>query len=368
MPSSARIAFFISPHGFGHAARASAVISVLQQRRPALHIDLYSQTPTWFFNDSLSGSYAHHELLTDVGLAQINPLEVDLPATLKRLDGFLPFSEDLLETQARQLKQSHCRLVVCDISPLGIAVAARAGIPSVLIENFTWDWIYKGYSTFDAPFAKHTEILKETFAKARFRIQVQPNCSLQPADLTTGPVSRKPKKSRQETREQLKIPDRKKLVLITMGGIPDTYRFLDPLRKFSDCCFLVPGSNVDMEVHGNLTLLPYHSRFHHPDLVQAADVVIGKVGYSTLAEVYHAGIPFGYFTRPGFRESDVLAAFVQEQMQGVALQGCEYRDGSWITRLPELLELPLIKRNDANGADCVVAFLDDLICQMDGTP
>jgi hypothetical protein len=31
----------------------------------------------------------------------------------------------------------------------------------------------------------------------------------------------------------------------------------------------------------NLVLLPHHSGFYHPDLVNASDAVIGKVGYST---------------------------------------------------------------------------------------
>ncbi len=368
MPLSARIAFFISSHGFGHAARASAVISVLQKQMPGLHVDIYSLTPSWFFIDSLAGSYEYHQLLTDIGLAQINPLEVNIPETLQRLDRFLPFAEDLLADLAQQLRQSQCRLVVCDISPLGIAVAERAGITSVLIENFTWDWIYDGYRVLDDRFAGHSEILKNIFAKASFRIQIQPNCSPQHSDLTTGPVSRKPKRSKLETRTQLRIPDCKKLVLMTMGGIPGAYHTLEPLQKFNDCCFLVPGDNVEMEVHDNLILLPYHSSYYHPDLVQAADVVIGKVGYSTLAEVYQAGIPFGYFTRPGFRESAVLSAFIREQMQGIELRDSEYGDGSWISRLPELLAMPRTERNGPNGADGVAAFLNKLILREGKTP
>ncbi|NQU64479.1 MAG: hypothetical protein HQ517_09385, partial [SAR324 cluster bacterium] len=127
LPSN-KIAFFISPHGFGHAARAAAVISVLQKRMPSIHVDLFSRTPAWFFSDSLEGPYTYHELATDIGLVQTNPLTEDLPATLDRLDEFMPFAEELILKLVRQLRQSGCRLVICDISPLGIAVAERAGI------------------------------------------------------------------------------------------------------------------------------------------------------------------------------------------------------------------------------------------------
>ena len=36
-------------------------------------------------------------------------------------------------------------LVVGDVPPLAFAAAHAAGIPSIAIANFTWDWIYEGY-------------------------------------------------------------------------------------------------------------------------------------------------------------------------------------------------------------------------------
>ena len=47
----------------------------------------------------------------------------------------LPYSEELLNDLARQC--AGCRFILADIAPLGIAVAQRTGIPSVLVENFT---------------------------------------------------------------------------------------------------------------------------------------------------------------------------------------------------------------------------------------
>ena len=92
------------------------------------------------------------------------------------------------------------------------------------------------------------------------------------------------------------------------------------------------------------------------------------LAFLTITSRYFICRTFGYFTRPGFRESAVLSAFVQEKMQGIELRDSEYRDGRWVTRLPDLLELPLIERGGENGADGVAGFLDDLIHQMDGTP
>ena len=70
-----------------------------------------------------------------------------------------------------------------------------------------------------------------------------------------------------------------------------------------DVTFVIPGGADDYLWQENLVLLPHHSRFYHPDLVAAADAVVGKVGYSTVAETFHAGAPLGYVPRTRFRES-----------------------------------------------------------------
>ena len=71
-----------------------------------------------------------------------------------------------------------------------------------------------------------------------------------------------------------------------------------------------------MHIEGHVTCLPHQSDYYHPDLIRAADVVVGKAGYSTLAEVYHAGTPFGCVGRSGFRETDILEAFMAAHMPG----------------------------------------------------
>ena len=74
---------------------------------------------------------------------------------------------------------------------------------------------------------------------------------------------------------------------------------------------MIPGS--PHRAHdGHIIRLPAQSAFYHPDLIHAADVVVGKLGYSTLAEVWAAGVPFGYVVRPQFPESGPLEAWAQQ--------------------------------------------------------
>ena len=78
-----RVAFFISPHGFGHAARAASVMEALAEIESSLQFDIFTTVPDWFFANSNSFGYQYHRLETDIGLIQKTPFEEDLPATVQ---------------------------------------------------------------------------------------------------------------------------------------------------------------------------------------------------------------------------------------------------------------------------------------------
>lgn len=354
------IAYFISDHGFGHATRAGAVMAAILQVEPAACFEVFTQAPGWLFHDMAPGACTLHSLLTDVGVAQSGPLVENLPLTLQRLDEFLPFDPTLVAGLARKIEELRCSLVVCDIAPLGIAVARAAGRPSVLIENFTWDWIYAGYADQEPRLKTHSAYLQEVFASADYRIQTEPACRTASADLVTHPVSRLPRRSREETRARLGLPAEAPAVLITMGGIPHTYDFWDQLSDRPQVYFIVAGSCETTACSGNVVRLPQHSEFFHPDVINACDAVVGKAGYSTVAETYHAGLPFGYVPRERLRETSVLKAFIRREMQGIEISEAEFKAGTWMERLPELVALPRLPRRAVNGA----AQTADFICRL----
>src|SRR6266705_6379839 len=198
-----RIAYFVTPHGFGHAARASAVMVALQEIDPDIQFDIFTQVPHWFFQDSLVRDGRYYHVCTDIGLVQTTSLHEDLPATVRRLDRFFPCDGALVTTLAALLRSTACALVLCDIAPLGLVAARAAGVPAVLIESFTWDWIYQGYVQEEAILTRHIAYLQPIFASANFHVQMEPVCRPRPADLTALPVSRQPQRSRQQTRAQL---------------------------------------------------------------------------------------------------------------------------------------------------------------------
>jgi UDP:flavonoid glycosyltransferase YjiC (YdhE family) len=358
MTAQRRFAYFITPHGYGHATRACAVMLALRRASPGVFFEIYTRVPLWVFSASLGDGFNYHELFTDVGLIQDSVMDENLPETVRRLGEIYPFDADLVRRLAGDLKASGCEVVLCDVAAMGIAAARAAGLPSILIENFTWDWIYEGYLDAEPRLKPYIDLLREAYASADFHIRTEPSCSdAYKADLVTSVVGRHPRTPASEIRKRLGIPNGKPVILVTMGGIGSQYPFLKKLENSADAYFMIPGSGDRLEKRGSLVTLAHHSEFYHPDLVGAADAVVGKLGYSTLAETYLNGLPFAYIPRPRFRESDVMSQFVVEHMNGIELLEDRFYAGGWLDLVPQLLAISRRPSAAPDGGDQAAAFI-----------
>ena len=86
-----------------------------------------------------------------------------------------------------------------------------------------------------------------------------------------------------------------------------------------------------------------------------------KVGYSTLAEVYHTGVHFGYVARADYNESGPMVDFIRQRMPGMAIDESEFVNGDWIPGINELLQIPRSDHNNVNGAGKIGKFIFKLI-------
>ncbi|MCM2270517.1 MAG: hypothetical protein NDJ75_10475 [Thermoanaerobaculia bacterium] len=359
-----RLAVFVSPHGFGHAARAAALLAALHEQRPALAVTLYTTVPRWFFAESLSFSLSYRELACDVGLVQKSALEEDLPETVRRLDALWTETKGFhLEGLVSEVRDSGAAAVVCDISPLGLLVAREAGLPAILVESFTWDWIYEPLVADEPRLAPWVERMRELFALADLRIQAAPACVPRtpgPAVVHVPPIARAPRATPAAVRARLGVAPGRPLILVSMGGVGWRFADFDRLHAAGDLDFVVPGGAADgtrETRRGNVVLLPHHSPVYHPDLVAAADVVVGKLGYSTVAEAYAAGARVLYPPRAGFREHAVLAEFVDRHLPCAAIDREALDSGAWVERLPALLARERPAATPSLGAAAAAAVL-----------
>lgn len=334
------IGWFVSGHGFGHATRAAAVMDAMHRLQPACEHRIYTSAPSWIFNESLpNGAFSICEQLVDIGLVQNGPMAVDVNATIDALDQWLPFDEALLQRLATDLKNHRCQMVICDISPLGAAVAERAGLPCVLLENFTWAWIYQGYVDQNPLIAKWGERLDSYYQSIALRIQTGAAGVPHSTAAAVGFISRHPRHSQAEVRECLGIPEGKKMVLATLGGIAGGKLSFAAVPSLPDCVFVTAGLPADEHQHDNLIVLPQHEQMFHPDLVAAADVVVCKSGYSTYAECIAAGVPVASVPRPEFPESAVLDQVMQARGGWRSVAAECITDHRWLESVRELLSV-----------------------------
>ena len=361
MPRS--ISFFISPHGFGHAARACALMEELTRLCPDITFNIFTAVTPYLFDQSLSGVYRYHERVTDVGLVQHGPLHEDLPQTVARLEEMLPFRATLVAELAEEVRQARSELVVCDIAPIGIAVARQAGIPSVLVENFTWDGIYPGYTHLEPRLEKHARYFAEIFPQATYHIQAEPVCAPRGGcNLTVAPMSRMARLAPEEVHRRLGTSPAAPLVFLSMGGFAHDYAPLfDRLRAHSDMQFMIAGGAAVFEHSGNLVLLPPRSDFYHPDLVSASAAVVSKLGYSTVAEVYAHNSRIAYVHRPNFRESVVMQEFVRSRVPSLLIDTPNFAQGSWLESLADLVRKPVAPMRPPNGAQAAAEFILQIV-------
>lgn len=353
------LVWFVSPHGFGHAARASAIIAASWARRPDLRHHVFTSVSRGFFRDSLPGvPVDFHRLECDIGMVQKDPFEEDIGRTIRALDRLPLKAGPELDAVISDVAATGCRLVISDISPLGLLVADRLECPGILVENFTWDWIYRAYG--DRRLDGYGAEMQRIFSTAALRIQVEPVCRFADDARQVAPVSRDPRSSRSDLRRELGIPTHERMVLVSLGGVESAS--LRRLRQEMPTATLVaPAKRPDIEVGRGVVRIPITGGPYHPDLVAASDLVIGKLGYSTVAEVYQAGNAFAFLRRPRFPESRILERFVGAHLPSEALPE------DWLENpmAPSLLEELLTRSRPTgvrpNGAGQAADLILDLL-------
>ncbi|NLX17934.1 MAG: hypothetical protein GXY53_01430 [Desulfobulbus sp.] len=354
----ARIGACVSGHGFGHATRTIAVLQALGQRMN-VELTVVTTTPVSLYKESLAMPCRFHACPVDVGLVQQSGLLVDIPATLKMLRVFYQQAEQQVAHVAALL--ADCDLVLCDIAPLGLAAAKRAGVPAVLMENFTWDWIYAAYAEHWPQLREHIAHFTSFFELADYRVQAVPICRMVPCDLQVEPIAR-PLRNPERLRKRLFLKPDQRLVLLTMGGMGLDQVPVTQLLEQEDTVFVLPGWSRENEFTANLRFLGSDSSWYHPDLMAAADLVVGKLGYSTVAEAYQSGTPYAYVPRKDFAESAVLASFVSEHLPSRQIEPELWVSGAWVSILPPLpIRQEPLTSGRATGADQVAEWLVGLL-------
>ncbi|MQL74864.1 hypothetical protein Taro_007244, partial [Colocasia esculenta] len=216
-------AYYVTGHGFGHATR---VVEVARHLIAAGHeVHVVTGAPDFVFTSEIQSANLHiRKVLLDCGAVQADALTVDRLASLEKYSqtAVVP-RKSILATEVAWLQSIKADLVVSDVVPVACRAAADAGIRSVCVTNFSWDFIYAEYVM--AAGYHHRSIvwqIAEDYSHCEFLIRLPGYCPM-PAfrDVIDVPlVVRRLHKARSEVRKELGIGEDVKLVIFNFGGQP----------------------------------------------------------------------------------------------------------------------------------------------------
>jgi hypothetical protein len=139
------------------------------------------------------------------------------------------------------------------------------------------------------------------------------------------------------------------MLLVSLSGLESTI-VENALRALPATTLVVPAGNSRLESEPGIVRVPTFGGPYHPDLVAASDLVLGKLGYSTVAEVYQTGTAFAFLRRRRFPESPILERFVGAHVPSETLPEDFLGHPEASSRLEELLTRPKPTGVRPNGA------------------
>lgn len=144
-----QLVYYCSGHGYGHATRVSALarhlLSLDSSTRPIVHI--VSSAPQHVFADSIACGARYRSALIDPVIVQPLAYRVDRQKSVDVLKAFLAQKDELLERERKWLLDIGAHAILSDAAFLGCLAAKAAGLPSILITNFSFDSVYSYLST-----------------------------------------------------------------------------------------------------------------------------------------------------------------------------------------------------------------------------
>ncbi|KAI5118143.1 hypothetical protein M0805_001742 [Coniferiporia weirii] len=135
-------AYYCSGHGYGHATRVSAVATYLRQMDESPTVHIVSSAPKHVFAQAVSSGALYRYAEIDPVIVQPLAYHVDRRKSVDVLKDFLSKETQKLEQEQTWLKENNVDCVLSDAAFLACKAANAAGIPSVLITNFTFDSVY----------------------------------------------------------------------------------------------------------------------------------------------------------------------------------------------------------------------------------
>ncbi|CAM6123101.1 unnamed protein product [Calypogeia fissa] len=357
--SSLVFVYYVTGHGFGHATRVVEVVRHLIKAGHEVHV--VTGAPGFIFKREIPSSKLHvRKVLLDCGAVQTDALTVDRIASIELYAKTAVFPRaSLLDTEVEWLRSIQANLVVSDIVPIACSAAAQAGIPSVCVSNFSWDFIYSEYmAVAGVKFRSVVWQIAEDYSKALFLIRLPGYCPM-PAfkDVIDVPlVVRNVRKSRQQVREELGIAEDETILLFNFGGQDAKWALKEEYLPAGWKC-LVCGAPAEQQLGSNFVRMDRD--VYTPDLIAASDCMLGKIGYGTVSEALAYKVPLVFVRRDYFNEEPFLRKMLECYRGGVEMTRRDFFSGRWGPFLQRAVAMKPCYDGEVNGGKVAAKILQD---------
>ncbi len=208
------------------------------------------------------------------------------------------------------IRETGARGIVSDIASLAFPLARRAGLPSVLVTTFTWDWILDFYHADDPAFSGIAQEIRAHYLLADAMIYTPFAYHLPPVapSFFVPLIAKKAAEGKRAIRERMGFEDVPHFFVSFGGYGVNGFDGLN-LHRMPEYRFVFLGATNGRE--GNVINLK-NGEVSHQELVAACDAVIGKPGYGTVAECVLNRTPLVYTTRGKFAEYEPMVAEMAE--------------------------------------------------------
>jgi len=356
------IAYYITPHGFGHAVRSLEVIRSLLEHEASPEILLVSDLPDFLVEENVRRALPQRRKRLDVGLIQKDSLRIDFDASLTVLEDLHRNSEELIREEVGFLKSRGVRGVVSDIPFLPFHAASRCGIPALGVGNFTWDWIYEAYARTDPRWDPLVAWSREGYRRGDLllRLPMHGDCSVFPRIEDVPLVARKAARPRGEIRELLGGGGERKIYLISFAALDLDEEALKRLERLDDAVFIFKRP-LDFRLSNGRSLDSFGS-LSYADVIAAVDAVITKPGYGIVSDCLAHGTPIVYTDRGPFPEYPILVREMERHLTTVYIPSEELYSGNWEPAIHRIQSLPrrAPRLRDDGAAFCARRIMDRL--------
>ncbi|KAK9097575.1 hypothetical protein Sjap_023072 [Stephania japonica] len=353
-------AYYVTGHGFGHATR---VVEVARHLISAGHdVHVVTAAPEFVFTSVIQSPRLYiRRVLLDCGAVQADALTVDRIASLEKYSEIAVTPRaSILAKEVKWLSSINADLVVSDVVPVACRAAADAGIPSVCVTNFSWDFIYSEY-VMAAGYRHHSVIwqIAEDYSHCKFLLRLPGYCPM-PAfrDVIDVPlIVRGLRKSRNEVRRELGIGNDVKTAIFNFGGQPAGWKLKKEFLPDGWLC-LVCGAKENQDLPPNFIRLA--KDVYTPDMIAASDCMIGKIGYGTVSEALAYKIPFVFVRRDYFNEEPFLRNLLECYKGGIEMPIKDMFSGHWTPHLQNAANLKPSYEGGTNGGEAVARVIQDI--------